>query len=387
MKEQIPLNPEVLKWARTSAGLNQHEVANRLKKDVETIALWESGDSAPTYVQLERLAYEIYKRPIALFFFPNPPEEETPKQSFRTLPEFEIEMMSSRMHYLLRQARAMQINLIELYEGEKRSKAKILHDLNFNPNVDVSEMAHNVRDYLGVDLKKQFEFKNVDEALKSWRKVLEDKGIFVFKDAFKDDTFSGFCLYDDIFPIIYLNNSKSKTRQIFSLFHELSHLLLGTGGVDSKEDEYIDSLHGDDRRIEILCNKFSGIFLVPDVDFERRISGKQFNDFLIEDLSDLYRVSREVILRKLSDRGLVDSDYYSTKAKQWSDEAKRKPSGPGGDYYATKRAYLGERYLDVAFGKFYRNQISVDQLADYIGVKSKNIPAMEHSLFNRGGAL
>lgn len=296
-------------------------------------------------------------------------------------------MMSSRMHYLLRQARAMQMNLIELYEGEKRSKTKILQDLNFSPNVDVSEMAHNVRDYLGVDLKKQFEFKNVDEALKSWREVLEDKGIFVFKDAFKDDTFSGFCLYDDIFPIIYLNNSKSKTRQIFSLFHELSHLLLGTGGVDSKEDEYIDSLHGDDRRIEILCNKFSGIFLVPDVDFERRISGKQFNDFLIEDLSDLYRVSREVILRKLSDRGLVDSDYYSTKAKQWSDEAKRKPSGSGGDYYATKRAYLGERYLDVAFGKFYRNQISVDQLADYIGVKSKNISAMEHSLFNRVGAL
>ena len=83
----------------------------------------------------------------------------------------------------------------------------------------------------------------------------------------------------------------------------------------------------------------------------------------------------------------VDSDYYSTKAKQWSDEAKRKPPGSGGDYYATKRAYLGERYLDVAFGKFYRNQISVDQLADYIGVKSKNISAMEHSLFNRVGAL
>ncbi len=387
MKEQIPINPEVLKWARITAGLNQQEVANRLKKDVQTIALWESGDSAPTYTQLERLAYEIYKRPIALFFFPTPPEEETPKQSFRTLPEIEIEMMSSRMHYLLRQARAMQMNLAELYEGEKRSKAKLLQDLKFKPNVDVSEMAHEVRNYLGIDLKNQFNFKNIDKALKSWREALEENGVFVFKEAFKDDMFSGFCLYDDIFPIIYLNNSKSKTRQIFSLFHELSHLLLGTGGVDSKADEYIYYLHGDDRRIEILCNKFSGVFLVPDVDFDRRISEKEFNDILIEDLSDLYKVSREVILRKFIDRGIVDSDYYSTKAKQWSDEGKKKPPGTRGDYYATKRAYLGERYLGLAFGKYYRNQISVDQLADYIGVKSKNISAMEYSLFKVGGAL
>ncbi|KKL56723.1 hypothetical protein LCGC14_2242570, partial [marine sediment metagenome] len=40
----------------------------------------------------ERLAYEIYKRPLALFFFPEPPEEETPKESFRTLPQEEIDL-------------------------------------------------------------------------------------------------------------------------------------------------------------------------------------------------------------------------------------------------------------------------------------------------------
>jgi len=387
MKEQIPINPEVLKWARVTAGLSQKDVATRFKKDIETIVLWENGDSAPTYVQLERLAYEIYHRPIALFFFPSPPNEETPKQSFRTLPDFEIEMMSSRMHYLLRQARAMQMNLVELYEDENDSNANILHQLKFEPSVDVSEMAAMVRAYIGIDLQTQFEFRNADVALKSWREILEGNGIFVFKEAFKDDMFSGFCLYDDVFPIIYLNNSKSKTRQIFSLFHELAHLLLGTGGVDSRSDEYISFLHGDDQKIEILCNKFAGVFLVPDDDFDHRIREMDLNDILIDDLSNLYNVSREVILRKFSDRGMVDSDYYSEKAKKWSDEARRKPPGNGGDYYATKRAYLGDNYLSLAFGKYYRKKISVDQLADYLGVKSKNISTMEHYLFSMGGAL
>ncbi len=78
MSEQIPVNPDMLKWARETAGLKPAEVAHKMGKDREIISLWEQGDDAPTYIQLEKLAYEIYKQPVALFFFPEPPEEETP---------------------------------------------------------------------------------------------------------------------------------------------------------------------------------------------------------------------------------------------------------------------------------------------------------------------
>lgn len=108
MKEQIPVNPAMLVWARETAGISLDEAARRMKKDIAIIESWEMGDDAPTYVQLEKLAYQIYKRPLALFFFPKPPQEETPEQSFRTLPEQEIAMMSSRMKILIRKARVMQ---------------------------------------------------------------------------------------------------------------------------------------------------------------------------------------------------------------------------------------------------------------------------------------
>jgi len=142
--------------------------------DVNRVISWEKGDSSPTYIQLEQLSYKIYKRPLALFFFPNPPEEKTPKQSFRTLPEHEIEMMSSRMHYLLRQARVMQINLSELHEGINPAERNIIHDLKFYPDTTVTTMVSKVRKYLGINLTLQFKWKNFDEAFKEWRACLEN---------------------------------------------------------------------------------------------------------------------------------------------------------------------------------------------------------------------
>jgi len=82
MSEHIPVNPEVLRWARETGGFDIPDVVVKLKRKritSETVTSWEKGTASPTYVQLERLAYEIYKRPLALFFFPEPHEEATPK--------------------------------------------------------------------------------------------------------------------------------------------------------------------------------------------------------------------------------------------------------------------------------------------------------------------
>lgn len=385
MNEKLPINPDVLKWARQTAGMQLTEVAHKMKKNVDIILSWECGDSTPTYIQLEKLAYQVYKRPLALFFFPEPPQEETPQQSFRTLPKHEIEMMSSNMHYLLKQARAMQINLAELNDDINPAEHNIFHDLKFLPDTSALTMATQVRKYLGINISEQLNWKSIDEALKAWRKILEEHGVYVFKESFKDESFSGFCLYHNKFPLIYVNNSTPKSRQIFSIFHELVHLLLGTGGVDTRIDDYINYLKGDDRKIEVLCNRFAGEFLVPDSDFYNRIANITISDISIQDLANKYKVSREVILRKCLDKKLIDRDYYTKKVEQWTDEAKKKKSVSGGNYYATKGAYLGEGYLSLAFSKYYQSKISINQLADYLGVKVKNISGMESVLLNKGG--
>lgn len=397
MSEPIPINPEMLRWARESLNLSLEDVAGRMKRDGSEIEAWECGEAFPTYVQLETMAYKIYKRPIALFFFPEPPEEETIEQSFRTLPDYELERIPPRMRILLRKANVLQINLAELYDGVNPANRKILQELSFAPLVAATYMAEQVREYLGIEPSEQQAWKTTDDALKHWRTALEECGIFVFKDTFNspgrkqviggDSPFSGFCLYDMEFPIIYVNNNKPKSRQIFTLFHELAHLLMHIGGVDTRLDDYIEHLKGDDRRIEMLCNHFAAEFLVPSQDFKARLADVSIDDRAISDWAELYCVSREVILRRLFDWKQVNQQYYEKKIRQWLEERKTGGGGGGGgggDHYLTKGAYLGERYIEAVISHYHQGRITVEQAADYLGEKTRNVPGMEKWLFRQG---
>lgn len=76
----IKIEPSILIWARESLGLSIAEVASKLDKDKETVRQWEIGKTTPTLAQLEKLAYTIYKRPLAVFFLQRPPKENTLSQ-------------------------------------------------------------------------------------------------------------------------------------------------------------------------------------------------------------------------------------------------------------------------------------------------------------------
>ncbi len=377
MSEGIQVNGEMLRWARESTGLSIYEVAAKLKRKRitgEVVEKWESNDIKPTYVQLERLAYEVYKRPLAIFFFPEPPEEISPEESFRTLPDYEIDRLPSRIRFLMRKAFALQINLNELFVGRNPAKELITNEISFKTNETAAELANEVRQFLGISLEEQKEIADTESAFKFWRNIIEDKGVFVFKDAFRIDGYSGFCLFDDEFPIIYINNTDDHSRQIFTLFHELSHLLFKTGGIDLRQDDFISIMEGENRAIEITCNKFAGEFLVPTDDFLNEMGDSEVTPELVSRLADSYNVSLTVIYRKLLDNGFISNQEYRENTEGLHAESRGET---GGNYYHNMKAYLGMRYIETVFSRFYQNKINRDQLADYLGVKPKSLDGME----------
>ena len=121
------INPIIIKWARERSGYTLEDVAKSFKKDVETISNWESGEAAPTYVQLEKLA-DKYKRPVALFFFPEPP----PEPDFVAQPALRsavVEKLDPSIRVLLRQAYARQLSLMELNMGVNPAEQQIFRAL------------------------------------------------------------------------------------------------------------------------------------------------------------------------------------------------------------------------------------------------------------------
>lgn len=77
------ITPSVLRWARESMGYAIDDVANHLNKKKETVEAWEQDETKifPTYNQLRKLA-QFYKRPIAVFYFPKPPQEDPEERKF-----------------------------------------------------------------------------------------------------------------------------------------------------------------------------------------------------------------------------------------------------------------------------------------------------------------
>lgn len=380
MAEQLPINPTLLRWARERAGLSLEEAAQKFKR----IADWEEGASAPTYPQLEQLS-DALKMPIAVFFFPDPPEMPSINETFRTLPEAEMSQLPRRVRMLLRKAKAFQLNLHDLTYERNPAERLITRDLAFPPTVNIEEMAAEVRAYIGVPIEQQRSWRDDDTAQKEWRAALARVGIFVFKDAFKVEEYSGFCLYDDLFPIIYVNNSATKTRQMFTYFHELAHLLFHTSGIDSEHDRYIPHLAADAQRIEVLCNSFAARFLLPEDELQQAMRGKEPTESTAEMLAAQFHVSRAVIFRRFLDKKLIGQRQYDLAVARWNDQRGKGGSNNSGNHYWSKLTYLGREYVALALGQFHQNRIDENQLADYLDTKPKNVSTLE-DYFSRGNA-
>ena len=355
------------------------DLAAILKKDTAALEEWETGTSAPTYRQLQTIAATL-KRPIALFFFPHPPDEPDPNQSFRTLPSETDARATKDTLFAIRDAMAKQEHFIEIAANTIPSQDRRV--LN-NCTIDEPDA---VRDFLGITLQLQHQWKNAEEALSVWREAIEIAGILVFKRSFQQKSVSGFCLPHPDAPIITINNGTTFTRQIFTLAHELGHLLLKHNGVTRGDVPYLQLLTPDEREIEVKCNWFASRLILPDNDFKNLTRNIAINDFSIEKLAMHYCVSREAVLRRFLDYDQISQEYYETKAAEWNERyfLRKKATKPsGGSYYNTQASYLSPSYAQAAFAAHYQGRASLSQLAEILGVKAKSLPKLETLILGR----
>jgi Zn-dependent peptidase ImmA (M78 family)/transcriptional regulator with XRE-family HTH domain len=376
------LNPAILIWARERAGLSLAAAAAQLGKAEADLAAWEAGESSPTYVQLETLAERVYRRPVAMFFLRLPPAEAPVRREFRTLPDAEIESLDADTLYAIRDARAYQDSFRELSGGVNLAERQLLSDIRAHPEDDPAVLAAAVRKYLGITATEQQSWPDTRAAMTAWRVALEAVGVLVLKRSFDQREISGFCLDDPQFPLIVVNNSTPFARQVFTLFHELAHLLFGVSTLTKEGAGFLARLDPEVRRLEMACNRFAAELLVP----PETVPWAEFEPNSVADfaarMARRYRVSREVILRRLLDRGMIAPSTYSTFVEEWNRDIPPRAGG-GGNYYATQWAYLGPTFLGLAFTRYRQGAISLAELAEHTRVRAKNLAKLETYLLER----
>ncbi len=374
---RVHINPDVFRWARAELNLSYAEIAQRFDKSEDEIRRWESGDAQPTYRQLEKLSYSIFKIPLATFLLPEPPEDLSIDRSFRILPDYFLEQTSSKTRIALKKGLYLQESLAEIF-GSNPSENPIHQRFTATIDMDPVALAGLIRDELDITLQLQSHFDNEYAAFNHYRDEIEGRGVFVFQMQLEGDR--AFCLHDNQFPIIVTNSSDAITSRIFSLFHELTHIILNTSDIfRSLADPYIRQ-----NATEIFCNKVASEVLIPTDEFLShpmlQENNYAWNENIISRIAREYSVSREVILRKLLDQGYASEEEYSRFKEQWDQEYQERESS-GGTYYRNKISAMGRNYIEAVLENYSKGALSSSQVSDYLDIKLSNLSKLESNLY------
>lgn len=376
------VNGKIIQWAREYYNMSPEEAAQKIGVDLEKYKDWEAGTDYPTYAKLKKIS-DVFHKPSALFFFPVPPKIASPKGDLRTLPDAVVNGLSRNVILQLEKAKVYQLSLIELY-GERDSI--FMHRDEFPDSVDA--LCEFFREKLEFPIAAQKARKSTKVVFEIYREKFYDIGIYVFKDSFRDNAISGLCVKDNRFPVIVINNSMSFARQIFTLFHELYHLISDTSGAEIIRDDFYSMLAENQSTIEHNCDSFANNFLVPLDDFRQELEKTPIDEKRIEDLAQLYSVSREAIMYKLLTLGKITSSDYSQLKETFYGEAirsqgKKEEKKGGGNYYSTKLSYLGNQYTGEVFRQYFSGKISGVKAGEMLQSKVDHLPRLE-SVFFRG---
>ena len=375
------VNGQILRWARENYNMTPGETAAAIGVDEARYLRWENGEEFPTYAKLKKVS-EVLHKPSARFFFPEPPQIDNVKGDLRTLPGEVSNRLSRQVIQAFETARSYQMDLQELY-GMRKSVLALRHTFP----TEQEALCQYFRDQIGFPIFAQKARHNDKIVFEIFREKFYELGIYVFKDAFKDNSVSGLCLNDDYFPIIMINNSMSFARQNFTLFHELYHLIANTSGAEIIRDDYYIYLDEQQSHVEKACDSFANEFLVPVEDFKTELKKQPLDEMRIADLASLYAVSKEAIMYKLYTMKIITpADYNALKETFYGDAIRnqqKKPERSGGNYYYTKLSYLGSKYTGDVFSQYFSGKIDSYRASEMLHSKVDHLPKLE-SVYFRG---
>ena len=384
MARSIPalVKPELLVWARESAGLSVDRAAALAGIDAMTLQEWEQGHDVPSIAELRKLG-EVYKRPIAVFFLSKQPRRFDAQREFRRLAGVLPGKESPELLLALRWAIFRREAAVELHrlsgEAPHRLRA-ILH-----PEMDAEDAGKHIRRLLAINWEAQIEWASAYEALNSWRSAMEAKGVLVFQTSdVPIEEMRGTCIPDQPLPVILLNAKDAPHGRIFSLLHEFAHILLHTAG--HKTSRMVGVGSPEEQPLEVAANAFAAAALLPEHSFAKlaeayRGAASGDNDAL-RAFAQRVKVSPEVILRRLVTLRMTSESVYRIKREGWGNRLWYVPApSKGGPPMEVKTiAKDGRGYTRLVLDAYDQRLINTSAASDYLGVKPRHFPNIRREL-------
>jgi Zn-dependent peptidase ImmA (M78 family)/transcriptional regulator with XRE-family HTH domain len=378
---------ELLVWARKSAGLSIEEAAKKVQVKPEKLAAWESGEARPSIQQLRKLG-RAYRRPLAVFYLPEPPADFQAMHDFRRLPGEVAGIESPELRLEIRKARYRRQVALDLYRslGEDPPVFTLTASLTEDPET----VAGRARATLNGALP-QHEWKTAYQALNGWRSAAERIGVLVFQAVdVAVDEMRGFSVAELPLPAVVVNIKDSPRARAFSLAHELAHLMLREEGLcDLAEDA---PRPAPEQRVEVFCNHVAGALLVPAEELLREQVVRQhprspvWSDEELMALVNRFQASRETILRRLLLLERTTEAFYRQKRREFLEAYKeqQKEKEREGGFAPPDRVALasaGPLFARLVLDSFHQEKITSSDVSEYLDVRLKWMDKIEHAVF------
>ena len=343
---QLTLRPSVLRWARERAGISPEDLARKLQVKPERVIEWEKSGRI-SIAQTDNLAKSTHT-PLGFLYLSQPPPDQLPIPDFRTrtpsgLPPSPdlletVESMQRRQSW-------MRDELIA--EGAEPLDFVGAWGTDDSPH----EAARAMRDALQLAGGWAAQETTWTDALRRLRDHAEAAGVLVVLNGvvgnntrrkLDPDEFQGFALVDEYAPLVFVNGADFKAAQMFTLAHELAHLLVGETGL-SRFQEFRPV----DHVTEQFCNRTAAEFLVPERELQAFWSTARGRIDPYEAIARQFKVSSLVAARRTLDLKLIGEDDFSDFYRELQDQERHRQQTSkqsGGEFWGTQKWRLGPRF-------------------------------------------
>lgn len=380
-------NPDVLRWARDNAGYALADVARRLRTSEDRVRAWEErGQRRPTLGQLRKIA-AMYRRPLALFYLPEPPRSFEPMRDFRRLPGV-ARTESPALRLEIRKAWERREIALELLGDLDETPPEIPVAVTLDDNVE--DVATRVRKWLGVSSDQQTAWGAAPyTALGEWRATLEAHGVLALQAtgiALKE--MRGFSIAARPLPVAVANIRDAPRGRVFTFLHELVHVLLHESSLCDERD--VGGVH---RETEDFCNRVAAGILVPEIELRksepvvRHAHGAAWSE---RELSGLCRrfggASEEVLLLRMVRFGLTTPAFYRERRDHLRQRYAEKQEADQDGFVPPHRvsmAALGQTFMRLVLEGFDREMISASDVADFLGMRLKHLDEVRGEMQRR----
>lgn len=374
------VEPAILNWARSSAGLSIEEAAHSLQTKPEKVAAWEGGEATPSMSQLRKMA-TTYRRLLSDFYLPAPPAEKPLPHDFRRLPGDGTFRYSRALRYHLRQA--VQRRLLALDLAAELEVEIPVPSLRLRKGRNPEQIGDEIRKLLGVSLSLQRTWREPRKSYNAWRAAIEGAGVLVFQlTGVSPQEILGFSIPERPCPVIAINRKLSPNGRTFTLLHEFVHVLLSEGSICDIEEDLLRPPQEQDA--EVFCNAVAAAALVPrDALLNEGLVAaypprpREWSDEELSSLSHAFGVSIHVILRRLLTTGRTTAAFYAARQAQWR-VFEQRPGPDSDDEYRRNMPQevisdLGRPFTRLVLDSHSNSRMSLSDVARYLGLRAQQV--------------